>query len=685
MSFKDLDIKISYISFGDENIAKSFLVPVLKQTRIYKRSVGYFSSGVFGPIIDGIVALSRNGGKIELIASPQLTEEDIDAINLGYKKREEIIESAFSRDFMREIEVFDDERLQLLAALIANGTLDIKIAVTETVGIYHDKLGILEDFDGNIVVFFGSANESLSGYKNNYEKIRIVKSWNETDAKSISDECAEFDALWNGTNPFVKTYNYKESAQSNILKVIENRKNTNSQTEMESSPVKLRDYQEEAISAWVNNDYHGFYVMATGTGKTWTAIYSAKRLVDSSPAMIVICAPYKHLVKQWKDDVVKAFPKAKIIMVSSENPTWETQITQEIIRKKYDVQNQIIIISTIASFKMERFSKVINKSNEKKLLIVDEAHRFTERDDTLKETYEYLLGLSATPYSGSSPQRGIELMEWFGGQVFNLPIESALERGFLVPYNYFPIYVYSTEEEENKFKYHTQRILSCFKNNKCINPDLLVKSLRNRLRIISMAEEKTIKIDDIINRIEENDHFVVYCGDGKLFDQNFGEELRHIQSIKRVLTAHGYKSSQFTATESMTDRMELVDAFNKQEISALAAIRCLDEGINIPSIKSALILSSNDDYREFVQRRGRILRTYKGKDFANIYDVIVLPSHDMQGWAKIELRRFREYARLALNWDELENELHSHLVAYGLCDEDIDVYDYDEMEVTLDE
>ena len=685
MSFKDLDIKISYISFGDENIAKSFLVPALKQTRIYKRSVGYFSSGVFGPIIDGIVALSRNGGKIELIASPQLTEEDIDAINLGYKKREEIIESAFSRDFMREIEVFDDERLQLLAALIANGTLDIKIAVTETVGIYHDKLGILEDFDGNIVVFFGSANESLSGYKNNYEKIRIVKSWNETDAKSISDECAEFDALWNGTNPFVKTYNYKESAQSNILKVIENRKNTNSQTEMESSPVKLRDYQEEAISAWVNNDYHGFYVMATGTGKTWTAIYSAKRLVDSSPAMIVICAPYKHLVKQWKDDVVKAFPKAKIIMVSSENPTWETQITQEIIRKKYDVQNQIIIISTIASFKMERFSKVINKSNEKKLLIVDEAHRFTERDDTLKETYEYLLGLSATPYSGSSPQRGIELMEWFGGQVFNLPIESALERGFLVPYNYFPIYVYSTEEEENKFKYHTQRILSCFKNNKCINPDLLVKSLRNRLRIISMAEEKTIKIDDIINRIEENDHFVVYCGDGKLFDQNFGEELRHIQSIKRVLTAHGYKSSQFTATESMTDRMELVDAFNKQEISALAAIRCLDEGINIPSIKSALILSSNDDYREFVQRRRRILRTYIGKDFANIYDVIVLPSHDMQGWAKIELRRFREYARLALNWDELENELHSHLVAYGLCDEDIDVYDYDEMEVTLDE
>lgn len=684
MSYRDLDIKLSYISCGEENIAKSFLVPTLKQSKRYRRSVGFFSSGVFGPIIDGIVSLSRNGGKIELIASPQLSDEDIEAINLGYQKREEIIESAFSRDFMREIEKFDDAKLQLLVALIANGTLDIKIAVTETAGIYHDKLGILEDFDGNTIAFYGSANESLSGYKNNYEKIRVVKSWVAADVASIQDECNEFEALWQGKNPFVKIYNYRESAQANLLIVIKNRKNSNAPVDS-ASPIKLRDYQEEAISAWVNNDYHGFYVMATGTGKTWTAIFSAKRLIETSAAMIVICAPYKHLVKQWADDVAKAFPKAKLIMVSSENPTWETQISQEIIRKQYSPDNQIIVISTIASFKMQRFNKAVSKSNEDKLLIVDEAHRFTDRPDSLKKTYKYLLGLSATPYSGSSAQKGQELMEWFGGQVFNLPIENALERGFLVPYNYYPIYVYATEDEESRFKYHTQKILSCFKNNKCINPDLLVKSLRNRLRVISMADEKRSKIHEIVNRVSEQDHFVVYCGDGKLFDEQAGEELRHIQSIKRVLTAHGFKASQFTATENMADRMELVDAFNKQEISALAAIRCLDEGINIPSIKSALILSSNDDYREFVQRRGRILRTYGDKKFANIYDVIVLPSHDMQGWAKIELRRFREYARLALNWNDLEQELNGHLLAYGLSDEDIDVYDYDEMEDTIDE
>lgn len=684
MSYKDLDIKLSYISCGEENIAKSFLVPMLKQSRRYRRSVGFFSSGVLGPIIDGIVALSRNGGKIEIIASPQLNGEDIEAINLGYKKRDEIIESAFSRDFMREIEIFDDSKLQLLAALIANGTLDIKIAVTRTAGIYHDKLGILEDFDGNTVVFYGSANESLSGYKDNYEKIRVVKSWIASDSASIEDECKEFESLWNGTNPFVNVYKYKDSAKAHILKVIEDRRQSSS-TNTHNVPIKLRDYQESAICAWENNNYHGFLVMATGTGKTWTAIFAAKRLVDINPAMIVICAPYKHLVKQWFDDVEKIFSNAKIILVSSENPSWESQIAQEIIRKKYNHDNQIIIISTIASFRMQRFSKAIDKSTEKKLLIVDEAHRFTDRPDKLKETFSYMLGLSATPYSGSSAQKGQELMNWFGGQVFNLPIEIALEKGFLVPYNYYPIYVHATEEEESEFKHQTQNILSCFKNNRCINPDLLVKSLRKRLRIISMSEEKKTNIDSIIDQIKEKDHVVVYCGDGKLFDDQTGEELRHIQSIKRVLNRHGFKASQFTAAESMDDRMELVDAFNKQEISALAAIRCLDEGINIPSIKSALILSSNDDYREFVQRRGRILRKYSNKKYANIYDVIVLPSYDMQGWAKIELRRFREYAHLALNWNVLANKLNILLASYGLSDEDIDVYEYDEMEDIADE
>lgn len=681
MNYKDMDIKRSYISCGKDGIADALIVPALKCTNHYCRSVGYFSSGVFDTIMDGIPTFVRNGGDIKMIASPKLNDEDIEAINLGYEEKERIIGNAFSREFLEEVENFDDSRLALLAELIARGVLDIKIAVTNTLGDYHDKLGILEDFDGNKVVFYGSANSSKNGYRDNYDKIRVVKSWIDGQKDSVDDEVEEFDSLWDGTNKFVDVYEYKESARKHLLQVMERRSNSHKQG---NTGIKLRDYQEEAIKAWVNNDYHGFYVMATGTGKTWTAIYSAKRLLEEHSATIVICAPYKHLVKQWAEDVRKTFPDAVLIMVSSENPSWDQKISQAIINKRYNKNVQIIIISTIVSFNMDRFSNVISKDSSDKLLIVDEAHRFTKRSEELKIDYKYMLGLSATPYSGRSAASGKELMKYFGGQVFNLPIETALERKFLVPYYYKPIFVYATGDEEDRFRKQSRIIASYFRNGKCIDSEGLAKALRNRLRIISMAQAKIDGIGDFVNRIEEKDHVVVYCGDGRLYDDT-GEEIRHIRQVKRVLNDLDYKASQFTAQENMTERMELVDAFNKGEISALAAIRCLDEGINIPSIKSALILSSNDDYREFVQRRGRILRLYDNKESAVIYDIVVLPSNDLTEWAKIELRRYREYAKLSINCDETMDELDDLLVQYGLSEEDVDVYDYEEMEDEIDE
>lgn len=681
MNYKDMDIKRSYISCGEDGIADALIVPALKCTNYYCRSVGYFSSGVFDTIMDGIPTFVRNGGVIKMIASPKLNDEDIEAINLGYEEKERIIGNAFSREFLEEVENFDNSRLALLAELIARGVLDIKIAVTNTLGDYHDKLGILEDFDGNKVAFYGSANSSKNGYRDNYDKIRVVKSWIEGQKDSVDDEVEEFDSLWNGTNKFVEVYEYKESARKHLLQVMERRSNSRKQG---NTGIKLRDYQEEAIKAWVNNDFHGFYVMATGTGKTWTAIYSAKRLLEEHSATVVICAPYKHLVKQWAEDVRKAFPDAVLIMVSSENPSWDQKISQAIINKRYNKNVQIIIISTIVSFNLDRFTNVISKDSSDKLLIVDEAHRFTKRNEELKNDYKYMLGLSATPYSGRSAASAKKLMKYFGGQVFDLPIETALDKKFLVSYYYKPIFVYSTDDEEERFRKQSRIIASYFRNGKCIDPESLAKTLRNRLRIISMAQAKIDGIGDFVNHIEEKDHVVVYCGDGRLYDDT-GEEIRHIRQVKRVLNDMDYKASQFTAQENMTERMELVDAFNKGEISALAAIRCLDEGINIPSIRSALILSSNDDYREFVQRRGRILRLYDDKESAVIYDVIVLPSNDMTEWAKIELRRYREYAKLSINYDEIMDELDNLLIQYGLSEEDVDIYDYEEMEDEIDE
>jgi len=680
MTLSDLDIKRSYISFGEDSIAQALVCPGLMHANQYDRSVGFFSSSVLMTILPGIVPFARNNGNIRLICSPKLSENDITAIDAGYAHREETIEHRFVESFEEELQEFDDLSLQLLYELVKKGTLDIRIAFTSTIGDYHDKMGILRDAKGNAIAFYGSANSSENGYKNNYERVRVSRSWIRGEADYVRDEQEEFDTLWNNTNPYVKVIDFKETAEKKLFETIERR----TSRKASASVITLRSYQEQAIKAWVDNRYHGFFVMATGTGKTWTAIFAAKRLVEKQQAMIVICAPYKHLVKQWAEDVEKIFPDAAVILISSENPKWESQLSEAIIRNRYDRNYQVIAISTIVSFHLERFKQVMAKSTSRKLLIVDEAHRFSNRPEDLKEQYQYLLGLSATPYSGRSTEKGDELMRFFGGRVFNLPIEEALGK-FLVNYYYHPIFVDATPEEESQFSSYTTKIMSCFRNGVLIDPENLAKYLRNRLRVISMAENKIAHIGTILSSVQEKDHVVVYCGDGRLFDDNRQKELRHIQFVKGELDRHGFRASQFTASENMDKRMELVDAFNKGEITSLAAIRCLDEGVNIPSIKSALILSSNDDYREFVQRRGRILRQYPGKNDAHIYDVIVLPSTNTPGMAVIELRRYLEYAHLALNKEETLFELEDLLARYDLTYEQIEMNTAESEEVSLDE
>ena len=680
MSFKELDINKSYKSKGDNNIVESFLNPVLKQAIVYKRSVGFFSSSSLELIADGLVDLYRNGGKIYLIVSPNLSEEDQQAIKLGYDRREELLKDHFSIEFEKQLEELEEQKLELLCDLITYNVLEIKIVVTDDGGMYHDKLGILTDKDDNKIVFFGSSNSSMGGYKTNYEKIRVTKSWDEKTEDVILDEEEEFDSIWNGENDYVDTYEYTEAAKASIMKTREKKKATS-----KSFTIKLRDYQNDAIDSWVNNNYRGFYVMATGTGKTWTAIFSAKKLLETKDVSIVICAPYKHLIKQWGADLEMVFPDAKIILVSSENPDYNKAIIDASVDRKVGNKKQIIIISTIASFESDKFKSAMSKLDGERLLIVDEAHRFTKRREELKEEYQYLLGLSATPITGKNIDSGNELLEFFGGKVFDLPIEDALKKGFLVPYRYMPVFVNATEEEEEKFNKQSKMMASCFRNNKLINKDLFTRCYRNRLRVISMADEKQKQLPRFCEMIDEKDHVVVYCGDGKLFDDDREEERKHIDFVKRILNESGYKSHQFTAEEKMDERMQLVDDFNKENLTALAAIRCLDEGINIPSIKSALILSSNDDYREFIQRRGRILRLYEDKKAATIYDIVVLPSQETKKWAEIELRRYYEYGRLAMNWKDIEEKFFGLVDEYSLELSDISIYNEMDLEDDRDE
>jgi len=676
MGFKDLVLERKYQSVGENSISKVVNL-LLKDSVYFKRSVGFFSSSAFEFINEGLSYLIGKKGKILLITSPRLSEEDIKAISIGIVNKKEHIYDNFLYDFEESLKELNDENLKLVSKLIAYNILEIRIVNKPDFGMYHDKVAIFCDSDNNKVVITGSNNETKSGYSLNYETARLYKSWIHLD--DVIDEENQFDNIWNGNDEFLDTYDFDEAYKNKLIQIIEKEKDNRSQVGKEK--YILRKYQEDAINSWKDNNYKGFFVMATGTGKTVTAIYALKELLKLENVLTVIAVPYKHLVSQWYEDVIDILPDATIIRVSSEFIDWDTKIESAIRLNKFSEDKNIIIISTITSFYSERFNHAIRKNKLKKMLLVDEAHNFLNKiyDNKFNINYDYKLGLSATPVFGFDNVKTDDLCGFFGGVVYNLPIEKAIGK-FLVNYEYIPLFVYATDEDERKFALARKKMNACRDPKTGIIKDktAYAKAYRAKLRTISMAENKLNSLENFIDNIDSPDHFIIYCSDGLLGDK------RHLETVVDLLNDKGFLPSQFTCEENMQQRISLIENFNKGYISTLVAIRCLDEGINIPSIETALILSSNDNYREFVQRRGRILRKYKNKENAKIIDVIVLPSQSCVDIAKIEFRRFYEYAKLALNKDVLLKDLDDLLNEYNLDIESIQ-FDYDWLNIEGDD
>jgi superfamily II DNA or RNA helicase len=658
LSFKDIDLEISYISYGEDSISRKLLIPTLKEAVIYKRSVGFFSSSVFASLYQGVRTFLDKRGEIKIITSPKLSKEDIDVIRNSYRVKEKIIDKTVN-DLTEALQDIDDEARIFLSTLILRDILNIKIVVTKNIGYYHDKFGILEDRDENKIVFVGSSNETITGMDINYEKVRVFTTWtSEIEARHVDDENKEFDSLWNNTNPHVDTFDFNEALKKVAFKIINEYNNGKNH-----EPYK-----------WINNSYNGFYVMATGTGKTITALYSFKELIGKEDVLVIITVPYIHLISQWHEDVSIIYPDTEVIRVYSEDSKWNEKLEKLFIHNKYNPGNKknLIIISTIKSFGTDKFESALKNYNGKRLLLVDEAHRFFNKTEANIDfsKYVYRLGLSATPVFGKNIEKTKKLLDFFGGKVYELTIDDAIGK-FLVNYKYTPIYVSTTEEEESMFKKKTAQMASCFDiNGKIIDLDRFIRVHKERLRILAMAENKNSMLENWLKEKKPSDHFIIYCGDGKVYDKE-NDGIRHLDKVKQILNDYKYRPTQFTAKESLEERLRIIKLFDNGEVSSIVAIKCLDEGINIPSIETAVILSSGDDYREFVQRRGRILRKHKDKSVAEIVDLILIPSVNSSDLAKIELRRFYEYSRLALNKNDLLIELDKMMIKYNINYEDI--------------
>ena len=431
MSLKDhdLEIKSEYRSLID-NVVQDFYIPLLKEADSYKRAVGFFSSTALIEISKGIGSMAERGGHIQIVASPYLSDEDLAAIKNGYEEREKIIEGALLRSLSDEHgDYYSMQRLNLLASLIADGILDIRIAYTEDkngIGMYHEKMGIIEDTEGNRIAFSGSMNESLTAMAVNYETIDVFCNWREgSDLDRVALKSNAFYSIWNDSEPNIKVREFSMISDALIeryrkyppnfgLDEEQFKRIMHYHRELQKASSKalsvgarvpeditLHPYQEEAISVWVGDNYRGIFDMATGTGKTYTGLGAISKLsedLDDDLAVIIVC-PYQHLVEQWVEDIVRFNIKPIIGYSSSSQKDWEKRLSKAVLDQKIRKDKSFFcFICTNATFTNAYVQEQISKIKSPVLLVVDEAHNFGARSYArlLDDRFTYRLALSAT-------------------------------------------------------------------------------------------------------------------------------------------------------------------------------------------------------------------------------------------------------------------------------------------------
>ena len=731
MSLKDISIKKEYRSLID-NIVNDFYVQLLSQAVEYKRAVGFFSSSVLAEVSKGLIGLIKNGGKIQIVASPYLSDDDISAIKEGYKQRDDVIKNAIRREMLEPQNKYEAERLNLLVNLIADGILNIKIAFTEnenSAGMYHEKMGIISDAQGNTVAFSGSMNESSTALTVNYETIDVFCSWG-TDYDRVLLKKNAFASIWNNTEPNIVIIDFPELQDELIAKYKTGKPNleieitepsgsnvvSHCNEEVINKPVfpigfKLHEYQEEAINNWQSKNFCGIFDMATGTGKTFTGLGAVVRLSDylnGNLAVIIVC-PYQHLVEQWVEDIIKFNINPIIGYSSSSQKDWKKKLESSIRDQKIHVKGKefLCFICTNATFSSTYVQEQMRKIKGKKLLLVDEAHNFGAEylSKLLDDSFQYRLALSATLDRHNDPDGTQKLYDYFGEKCIEYSLERAIAEKKLTRYKYYPVLVSLTEHERETFEKLSREIQKCVVKQANGSVKLNEKGKRlalQRARLVAAAENKIYELRNQISNYIDQSHILVYCGSANLqnydSDSSFvsDDDLRQIDVVTDLLgNKLNMKVSQFTSKEDINEREVLKKQFNEgKTLQALIAIKCLDEGVNIPSIKTAFILASTTNPKEYIQRRGRVLRLFPGKEFAEIYDFITLPrelcdvssmtekSKELElSLVRNELSRAFEFARLADNFVEANLILDEIRDAYGLYEEHYEFeeeYDYHE-------
>jgi superfamily II DNA or RNA helicase len=637
---RDLALSSAYRS-DTGNIVDDFYTPCLGSCVTYDRAVGYFSSSALNCAAKGLPRLFGVGGRMRLVASPELSEGDAEAIEAGYADREARVAEVLIREIQSVPDGVMKDRLGFLAWMIERELLDIRIALCRdgTRGLYHEKFGLFRDVDSDTVAFTGSPNESAGGLKNNFESIEVFCSWSAGDAERVSRREKEFERLWSNRTSNLEVIAFPEAARRELLAL---RPEVTPVFDPEAGEVRedepeygitLRDYQSEVIESWKSNGGRGVFELATGTGKTITALTLVQRLLQKSVAQVaLVVVPFQHLVDQWHEECtrfgmrpIKCYQSSKIWMPRA----------RAALDAAVHGGPPAVLVSTNSTFCSDAFEMVRKLLPQRTIVVGDEVHNFGSAfmQRCLPGTPEFRLGLSATPERFRDPEGTAALRDYFGPSLDPIvTVSDAIARGALTSYSYDPVIVELSPEEFDEYVTLTEKIRRMFGAELEQGAELPQKRsepldilLMRRARIVAGAEEKHARLATLIkSRTSPLRQALVYVGEARISGDM--EADRQIEVVTDLLgNQMGLRVATITSETPVRMRASLIQSLASGELQALVAMRCLDEGIDIPCVRTAFIMSSSRNPRQYVQRRGRVLRLFPKKISAEIVDMVTRP------------------------------------------------------------
>ncbi len=675
-TFEDLDLP-RVLNTSTTDFVEEFYEPLLSRSVEYHRGVGFFTTNWIRSAARGMAELADNGGTAKWITSPKISEEDWEAIKKGDEARSnEVLRENLKETITKLRFDLEYDTRNAVAWMIADGLLEIKFAVpTESLegGDFHDKFGIFYDTDGNRVAFHGSQNDSKQALRN-YEAYSVDCDWlGERDAEGVDSHEQRFEDLWNDHDPNVETYSIPEGIKEDIaeLRDYDNRPYTPfddpdepTTTEGAENEITLRDYQREAVDNWFDNNCHGLLRMATGTGKTFTALAALDEYLQhrNEPTLCVIAVPVTHLANQWADEMgIFGFDSPRFLFGTA-NSDWKSDLSRVVSNIKLDIRDQDFIVTTHKTLSEEYFREKINTIDGDVILIADEVHGLgsEEQRKGLLENYNARIGLSATPERYYDEEGTEYLLDYFGEIVYEYSLSDAIPE-YLTPYKYEPIIVEMTPEELEEYHEESRKLATTAASDD-INEEVVEHLAMRRASIVKSADNKYRHLRRILRKMDDPDHLLVYTNP----DQ--------IDEVQQILNEAGIVHHKFTYEEDEDERDELLEGFDEGRWDALVAMKCLDEGVDVPATKQAILMSNSGNPMQFIQRRGRVLRQAKGKDKATIYDMVVVPTktpgEDIpQSERRLlgkELDRFVEFAENAKNRHMALNVVDSIRVKYRI-------------------